>query len=115
MMTSSDIIAVVAISISGIVSLISAYTSYKNNKANIMARRSELALEKRLTAFVDIVEQMGKLTRALSSFNRVNFENKQELLKFTRGVLDNNKKLLELYIKQRVFYRLKLRKNLKHL
>ena len=59
-MTSSDIIAIVAIVSSAMVSAISAYISFKNNKANIEAKRAEIAFEKRIEAFKEFVETMGK-------------------------------------------------------
>lgn len=67
-MTSSDIIAIVAIVASAIVSIISAYISFQNNKANINARRSEIALEKRLDAFSEVTFKMGKFRLSLASF-----------------------------------------------
>jgi hypothetical protein len=50
-MAPSDIIAIVAIVVSAIVSIVSAFIAYKNNEANILARRSEIALERRMDAF----------------------------------------------------------------
>jgi hypothetical protein len=47
-MSTSDVIAIIAIVVSGIVSIIVAITTYRSNKLNIQARRSELAFEKRL-------------------------------------------------------------------
>jgi len=65
-MNSSDIIAVVAIVVTGVVSVISAYTSYQNNKANIVAKRSEMVLEKRLDAFNRVVEKFGRIDDILT-------------------------------------------------
>jgi hypothetical protein len=65
-MTSSDIIAIVAIVMSALVSIVSASISYLNNKQNISAKRSEIALEKRMEAFRDVVEKLGGLSIAIS-------------------------------------------------
>jgi hypothetical protein len=60
-MNSSDIIAIVAIVISAIVSVVSSVITYKNNKVNIEARRSEMAFEKQLEAFRELAERMGHI------------------------------------------------------
>jgi hypothetical protein len=65
-MNSSDIIAIVAIVISAIVSVISAVIAFKNNKANIEARRVEMAYERRMEAFREILEAMGVLRMFMS-------------------------------------------------
>ena len=65
-MNSSDIIAIVAIVISAIVSVLSAFISYKNNKANIESKRVEMAFERRLEAFREILEAMGVLRMFMS-------------------------------------------------
>jgi hypothetical protein len=64
-MTSSDIIAIIAIIVSAIVSITSVIISYKNNLLAIEARRSELAFEKRLSAFTKITEQIAKMEDVL--------------------------------------------------
>jgi hypothetical protein len=66
-MTSSDIIAVVAIVVSAIVSTLSLYISYKNNKSNILAKRTEIALEKQLEAFSILEEKMHSITTLILS------------------------------------------------
>ena len=45
-MNSSDIIAIIAIVVSTIVSTLSVYIFYKNNKSNIDSKRTEIALER---------------------------------------------------------------------
>jgi hypothetical protein len=55
-MTNSDIIAMIAL----VVSFISAGISLWNNRANIKAKRQEIALEKRLEAFRQIYEAISK-------------------------------------------------------
>lgn len=78
-MNSSDIIAIVAIVISAIVSVLSAYISLKNNKANIEARRLEMAFEKRLEAFREILEGMGNFRRFVSeNRNSLQSDNPEE-------------------------------------
>ena len=67
-MTSSDIIAITAIIVSAIVSIVSGIISYKNNLLVIEARRSELALEKRLSAFTRMIEQIAKMEDVLEKW-----------------------------------------------
>ena len=50
-----DWITISAIVIPAIVSTIAIIATSKNNKANIQARRSEIAFDKRLEAFREIV------------------------------------------------------------
>lgn len=64
-MNSSDLIAITAVIITGIVSALSAYISHQNNKANIVARRSEMVFEKRLDAFSRVVEKIGLINNYL--------------------------------------------------
>lgn len=67
-MNTSDIIAIVAISVSAIVSIIVAITSYQSNKLNIQARRSEMAFEKQIEAFREIADKMGGIRKAFVGF-----------------------------------------------
>ena len=67
-MTSSDIIAIVAIVISAIVSIVSVFISYQNTKATINAKRSEIALDRRLNAFSELIEKIGALRLSLVRF-----------------------------------------------
>jgi len=66
-MTSSDIIAIVAISVSAITSIVTAVMAYLTNKANISARRAELASEKRLEALSTIVGHVEKIKYLLQN------------------------------------------------
>ena len=66
-MNTSDIIALVAIVVSAIVSIIVTITSYRSNKLNIQARRSEMAFEKQIEGFREIAEKMGGIRKAVIS------------------------------------------------
>lgn len=81
-MTSSDIIAIVAIISSAIVSVISTYISFQNNKANINARRSEIALEKRLEAFSEVTTKMGMFRLSLVNYFASQLTQKSDKLDF---------------------------------
>ena len=65
-MNSSDIIAIVAIVVSAIVSIVSTTISYLNNKENITARRKESVFEKKREAFKLVVERMSRIDNFLS-------------------------------------------------
>jgi len=60
-MNNSDIIALVAVVTGTIISVTSTLVSFFTNKTNIQARRSEIAFEKRLEAFREIVEHTGNI------------------------------------------------------
>ena len=62
-MNTSDIIAIVAIVVSAIVSISAGIISYKANKATIEARRSEMAFEKQIEAFREIAEKMSGIRK----------------------------------------------------
>src|SRR5215510_7507327 len=64
-MNTSDIIAIVAIVVSALVSIIVAITSYRSNKLNIQARRSEMAFEKQIEAFREIAEKISGIRKAI--------------------------------------------------
>ena len=81
-MTPSDIIAIVAIVTSAIVSIVSAYISFQNNKANINARRSEIALEKRLEAFSEVTTKMGMFRLSLVNYFASQISQKSDKLDF---------------------------------
>lgn len=66
-MNTSDIIAIVAIVVSAIVSIIVTITSYRSNKLNIQARRSEMAFEKQIEGFKEIAEKMSGIRKAMIS------------------------------------------------
>jgi hypothetical protein len=63
-MTTSDIIAIVALVVSAVVSIVVAITSYRSNKLNIQARRSEMAFEKQIEAFREIAEKISNIRKA---------------------------------------------------
>ena len=62
-MNNSDYIAIIAIIMSAIISVASTIFTYLMNKVNIHAKRSEIAFEKRLQAFQEIVEHIGKIKK----------------------------------------------------
>jgi hypothetical protein len=64
-MSTSDIIALVAIVISALVSITVAITSYRSNKLAIHARRSEMAFEKQIEAFREIAEKISGIRKAI--------------------------------------------------
>ena len=64
-MTSSDIIAIIAIVLSAIVSVVSGFISYKTNKMNITAKRMEIAYQRRLDAFSKMISSMGEFRASL--------------------------------------------------
>ena len=66
-MSSSEIIAIVAIVVSAVVSMLSMYISYKNNMSNIVAKRTEIALERQLSAFSALEEEMHAITKLVLS------------------------------------------------
>jgi len=67
-MAASDIIAIVAIVVSAIVSIVVAITSYRSNKLNIQARRSEMAFEKQIEAFREIADKLGGIRKTIIGF-----------------------------------------------
>jgi hypothetical protein len=64
-MNTSEIIALVAIAISALVSIVATITSYRNTRLNIQSRRSEMAFEKQIDAFREIAEKMGGIRKAI--------------------------------------------------
>src|SRR6266511_4355627 len=56
-MTNSDIIAIIALVVSGITSLATVVSSVLNNRANIIAKRDEMAFTEQIKAFTLLVEQ----------------------------------------------------------
>ena len=69
-MNTSDIIAILAISVSALVTIIVAITSYRSNKLNIQARRSEMAFEKQIEAFREIADKLGGIRRTIVTDDR---------------------------------------------
>ena len=59
-MTPSDVIAIVAVVVSAVVSILSVYISYKNNKANIGAKRSEMIFERQIRILQELCPSYGK-------------------------------------------------------
>ena len=70
-MSTSEIITVVALILSSLVSITSIYITYLNNKANIRANRSEILFEKRLNALASVVEKIEKIRSFDSEIEKV--------------------------------------------
>lgn len=111
-MNSSDIIAITAIVISAIVSVTSAVISYKNNKANIQAKRSEIAFDKRLAAFSKIVGEIGKFTTLTGGVASQQFKTKEETIKYLNKY-DGAKDFTTYYFEQRIFFPKKIDKEIR--
>jgi biopolymer transport protein ExbB/TolQ len=86
----SDIIAIVAIIASAIVSIIAAITSYRNTKLSIQARRSEMAFEKQIEAFRELAEKLGGIRKSFAMFSIPVSEREQETFfaRVEKAILD---------------------------
>ena len=62
-MNTSDLIAIIAIVVSAIVSIITLIAAYRTAKLNVQARRSEMAFEKQIEAFREIAEKLGGIRK----------------------------------------------------
>ena len=100
-MTSSDIIAITAIILSAIVSIVSAYISYKNNKSNILAKRSEMAFERQLDAFQEVVEKIG-MVRLINSQN-LYLKDEQKIKNYFSELKNAKDEFYKSYQRQRVY------------
>jgi Zn-finger domain-containing protein len=96
-MTSSDIIAIVAIAASTIVSITSAYISYQNNKANLLAKKSEIAFEKRLDAFRDVVNGVAKHVDFLYRWSSREVKSEKEFKAFAQEFDEVNEHIITTY------------------
>lgn len=96
-MTSPDIIAIVAIAASTIVSITSAYISYQNNKANLVAKKSEIAFEKRLDAFRDVVEGAAKYVDFLYRWSSREVKNEKEFKVFFQELNEVSEHIITTY------------------
>ena len=102
-MTSPDIIAIVAIVVSAIVSIISVVTTFRVNKANIEAKRSEIAFEKRLDAFREIVEKIGEV-RYFLHYSKANLKTDDEMKNFIHEAEEKYRELYRSYQRLRVYF-----------
>src|SRR5512140_86139 len=64
-MNNSETLAIIAIVVSAIVSIVSTVIAYLHNKANIQAKRSEIAFAKQIEAFREISEKMGRIRQIM--------------------------------------------------
>jgi len=87
-MTSSDIIAITAISVSGIVSIITLLANFLINRANIKAKRSEMAFEKRLGSFRSVYDTMSSVKRHIDFLASFPKEGLRRYSKY-RAILNN--------------------------
>jgi len=74
-MASSDIIAIVAIVISAIVTTVSITISYKMNKENIKSKLTEIAFDKRLEAYREIMEKIDVVSDSLIELTTLDKDN----------------------------------------
>ncbi|MBI5352027.1 MAG: hypothetical protein HZB50_05265 [Chloroflexi bacterium] len=101
-MNSSDIIAIIAIVTSAILSIAVALIGYFTNKANIRARRSEIALEKRLEAFREIVEKCGVLKRLGSRYSVLSSDI-EKVNSYEKSLATAIEEFYKVYQQQRVY------------
>lgn len=99
-MESSDYIAISAIIATGIV----AYIGHLTNKENIKARLSEIAFEKRLEAFREIVEKCGVLKRLGSRSKVFSSGNKERMNIYEKELRIALEDFYNVYQKQRVYF-----------
>lgn len=101
-MNTPDIIAIVALFISSVVSIASLIISYVNNKLVIGAKRSEMVLEKRLEVFSVLVEKVQSL---VPNYQRV-FHSIYRASDRDAFISETDEKILDFagsYIKSRIY------------
>jgi hypothetical protein len=103
-MNSSDIIAIIAITTSAIMSIAVALIGYFTNKANIRAKRSEIALEKRLDAFREIVEKWGVLKRLGSRGKVLSSSDFEKINRYENDLNTAIEEFYKVYQQQRVYF-----------
>lgn len=103
-MTTSETIATIAIITSSLISIVSLSISYFINKSNIRARRSEIAFEKRIEAFREMMEKIRRFGYVISDHVNVNVENNTKVAEFKSNCLKSIEDLLFTYWKQNVYF-----------
>ena len=103
-MTTSETIATIAIITSSLISIVSLSISYFINKSNIRARRSEIAFEKRIEAFREMMEKIRRFGYVISDHVNVNVENKVKVAEFKSNCLKSIEDLLFTYWRQNVYF-----------
>ena len=102
-MTSSDIIAIIAIIASAIVSIISVMTQYKSNKLALEAKRSELVFDKRLSAFQTVIEQVYNVEKVFQKWSFQESMNENDLGTFKLSLVEALNQGYETYIRHLVY------------
>lgn len=101
-MTPSDIIAIIAIVLSAIVSVVSGYISYKTNKMNITAKRLEIAYQRRLDSFSKMISAMGEFRASL--VDAVGIIQKDGLEATRTRLYESFENVVKTFDKERVFF-----------
>ena len=101
-MTPSDIIAIIAIVLSAIVSVVSGYISYKTNKMNITAKRLEIAYQRRLDSFSKMISAMGEFQASL--VDAVGIIQKDGLEATRTRLYESFENVVKTFDKERVFF-----------
>lgn len=100
-MTSSDIIAVIAVVVSALVLIVSVYIGYQTNKVNIEAKRSDLVFERRLEIFRELVEKIGLIKYYV--INNLDFKGEKPPKSFFVGLNERRDDLFVSVQKIKVF------------
>jgi hypothetical protein len=103
-MDSSEIIALVAIGSSAVVTIVVAIIGYLTNKENNRAKRSEIAFERRLDAFRGIIEKSGVLKLLGSSGGKMlSSGNKTEIKSYELDLKQAIDEFYRVYQQERVY------------
>jgi hypothetical protein len=104
-MTPSDIVAIVAIIVSAIVSTLATFIAYKNNQTTISAKRKEIALERQLDAFSEITEKVGELSVKLNHADVIfsNHGNAKKKTEALNAILSSMENLVISYARNEVY------------
>jgi hypothetical protein len=102
-MSTSDLISILAVTTTAIVSIISIVVSYLNNRISIKAKRSEMAFEKQIDAFREIAEKMGKIRMVIVNTPRPMENNLKSVDTFFSALFDVSMDFYSTYQKYRVY------------
>jgi len=103
-MNTSEIIAVIAISASTLISSISLLISYFINKSNILARRSDIAFENRLEAFREMMEKAKHFEYVISDYVNIGLKSKGRVDIYKSNCLRALEEFVFTYWKQNVYF-----------
>lgn len=93
--TTSDIIAIVAILVSGIISLTTIISNVLINHASISAKRDEMAFTEQLKAFSSIVEQVTDIEYQRNSLRDLPLRERESITKQVQEIDDKISKLVK--------------------